>query len=165
MGSLSTLAIKQKIGKCSKCQQVKTLYAKGLCKSCYRMIRYRNLNPLNPKTCLCGCNQTFIPNRPDQIYINDRHRARHAVKRYRQRYPSKTKYLGFYFCHKCGLIGSLYARWRIYPTYSRIEMFSMVHSSAIYSPLKHRKNMKKFGYTGKGHHSDYISKYSHICSF
>lgn len=155
-----------KIRKCSNCQQVKIIYAKGLCRNCYSRFHRRLRHPLVPRICSCGCGQIFTPKRPDQVYLSENHRARVGTKIWNKKHPKKGKYLGMFFCPNCGLIGSLYALSRTYKGYSKIQYFQITHSSAFYSPSKYQENKKKFGspQNARRHHN-YITKYIHNCYF
>jgi hypothetical protein len=88
-----------KIGKCSKCGRVKTIYSRGLCKICYKRMWYRLKHPLKPIICSCGCGKRLTRTRSSQKFIDAKHKCR-FLNRFLVR-----KYLGIFYCLKCGKLG------------------------------------------------------------
>jgi ribosomal protein L32 len=109
---------KESLSKCLNCGQMKHVHGSGLCSACFAYkLRTGNNRPVASRICACGCNQPIPSCKPNQIYLNRKHKDRAFGKRIH------SKYLGIVLCPICQQYGSLIARY-----YSNaIRSFQIVH--------------------------------------
>jgi len=132
-----------KIGVCSECGLVKTIYAKGKCKKCYqRILRqklWRKHHPLTSRKCK-NCGKTFKPKRTNrQLFCSKSCRGKWDSKLDRLKHPISKIYLGSRIC-ECGRKAYIEIEIRDSATKGKRGRFRFFHK--IWNPKKYKKLRK-----------------------
>jgi hypothetical protein len=96
--------------------------------------------------------------------VNRKHLITYHHAKFKRETRTYNKYLGRYFCYKCGKIGSVFATWIEFKLqgYSKIMSVKIEHTKHIYSKAKYQQKKKIYGKPNKGNAT--ICKTVSVCT-